>query len=70
MKVRRVLLLSIAMMFLIGLAGSKETTAGNISAQCRADIAAVVQRCGQECARDLRCFIRCVVNNFPASCSH
>ena len=70
MKIRKVLLLSIVMMFLIGFAGSKETTARNVSEQCRADIVAVAQRCGQECARDLRCFIRCVVTNFPASCSH
>lgn len=68
MSVRKVLLLSALMVCFVGFSGSRETPARNISEQCKADLRAVIASCGQECARDLRCFIRCLVTNFPDSC--
>lgn len=68
MKIRRVLLLVTLMVLFVGFSGSNEAAATNVSAQCVADLKAVVASCAQECPRNLRCFIRCVVTNFPASC--
>jgi len=67
MKMRRVLLLGALTMFIVGFSGS-DVTARNVSEQCKADLRAVAASCAQECPRDLRCFVRCVVTNFPASC--
>lgn len=68
MKVRKVLLLSALMVCFVAFSGSKQTTAGHISEQCKADIKAVLESCKQECPASLRCFLRCVVTNFPSSC--
>lgn len=68
MKIRRALLLGTIAMFMIGFSGGNDVTARNISEQCKADLRAVVASCAQECPRDLRCFVRCVVVNFPDSC--
>lgn len=68
MKTRRVLLLCTLAMLIVGFSGGNDVTARNVSEQCRADFRAVVASCAQECPRDLRCFIRCVATNFPASC--
>lgn len=68
MKIRRVLLVGALTMFIVGFSGGGNATARNVSEQCKADLRAVVASCAQECPRDLRCFIRCVVANFPASC--
>jgi len=69
MSFRRVLLLSALMVCFVGFSGGNGATARDISEQCRADIRAVLESCGSQCGRNLRCFIRCVVTNFPASCS-
>lgn len=68
MKIRRVLLLVTLMVFLVGFSGSNQATATNVSPECVADLRAVIASCAQECPRNLRCFVRCVVTNFPASC--
>jgi hypothetical protein len=68
MKIKRVLLLVTLMVFLVGFSGNNEATATSVSPQCVADLKAVIISCAQECPRDLRCFIRCVVTNYPASC--
>lgn len=68
MKIRRTLLLVTLMVFLVGFSGSNQATATNVSAQCVADLRAAIESCKQECPRNLRCFIRCVVVNFPDSC--
>jgi len=68
MKPRRVLLLGMLLLFAAGLSSSSSATARDISEQCRADIRAVYENCRLTCPGNLRCFIRCVVNNFPASC--
>ena len=68
MKIRRVLLLGTLTMFIVAFSGGSSATARNISEQCKADLRALAASCAQECDRDLRCFIRCVVANFPASC--
>lgn len=67
MKIRRVLLLVTLTLF-IGFSSGSNATARNISEQCKADLRAVAASCAQECPRDLRCFVRCVITNFPASC--
>jgi hypothetical protein len=69
MSFRKVLLLSVLMMCFVGFAGSREAPARDVSDQCKADIRALFERCATECGRDFRCFLRCVVTNFPASCS-
>jgi len=68
MSVRRVLLLSALMVCFVGFSGTTEAPARNISEQCKADLRAVIESCAQQCPRDLRCFVRCVVTNFPSSC--
>lgn len=68
MKIRRVLLLVALMVFLVGFSGSNQATATGVSPECLADLRAVVEQCKEECPRNLRCFIRCVVANFPDSC--
>jgi len=68
MKIRKVLLLGTLFMFLAGFSGNYEVTARNVSEQCKADLRALVESCAQECPRDLRCFLRCLVTNFPDSC--
>lgn len=68
MRFRKVLLLSALMVCFVGFSGSAQATSTSISAQCVADLRAVVESCKQECPRNLRCFVRCVVTNFPDSC--
>ena len=68
MSVKKVLLLSVLMICFVGFSGSRETPATDISEQCKADLRALYVTCATQCGRDLRCFIRCAVNNFPASC--
>jgi len=68
MNARRFLLLGTLLLFAVGLSGGSRATARDISDQCRADIRAVYENCRLTCPGNLRCFIRCVVNNFPASC--
>jgi len=70
MSVRKVFLSSALMVCFVGFSGAGGATARNISDQCKADLRAVLESCGSQCGRDLRCFVRCVVTNFPASCSH
>lgn len=41
------------------------TNTTELSEECKAEIKAVLQQCAQACPRDLRCFIRCVINNYP-----
>jgi hypothetical protein len=55
-------------LFLAGFAGTENATARDISDECKADIRALFERCASECGRDFRCFLRCVVTNFPDSC--
>jgi len=68
MRTGRVLLLSVLMVIFVAFSGGKETTARNVSEQCKADLKAVVGSCKLECAGNLRCFLRCAINNFPESC--
>jgi hypothetical protein len=68
MNVRKVLLLSALMVCFIGFSGTKQTSAGNISEQCKADLRAAYESCKLECPGNLRCFVRCLITNFPASC--
>ena len=68
MRPRKVLLLGTLFLFIAGFSGAERATATDISDQCKADLRALVESCGSQCGRDLRCFIRCVVTNFPASC--
>lgn len=68
MSVKKVFLLSVLMICFVGFSGSRETPATNISDECRADLRALYVRCASDCGRDLRCFLRCAVTNFPQSC--
>lgn len=68
MRVRRVLMLSVLLVSFVAFSGAQETAATGISEQCKTDIIAVARRCAEQCQRDLRCFIRCAIANFPASC--
>jgi len=68
MKPRKVLMLGTLFLFVVGFLGADSATARNISDQCKADIRAVLESCASQCGRDFRCFVRCVVTNFPASC--
>ena len=66
MKIKRVLVMATFMIMLFGFSGSQATAeAPNISEECKAEIRAVLETCHQTCGRDLRCFIRCIVNNIP-----
>jgi hypothetical protein len=68
MSLRKVLLLSVLMVCFVGFSGSNKAAATSISSECLADLRAVVESCKQECPSSLRCFIRCVVVNYPDSC--
>jgi hypothetical protein len=68
MKPRKVLLMGTLLLFLVGFSGANQVSAGDISDQCKADLRALVERCANECPGNFRCFLRCVVNNFPGSC--
>ena len=68
MKPRKVLILGTLFLFAAGFAGTERATARDISEQCKTDLQALYQRCVSECGRDFRCFLRCVVTNFPDSC--
>ena len=70
MRAKKVLLLSVLMICFVAFSGIKEAPAGDISDQCRADLRALYESCVSQCGRDLRCFVRCAVTNFPASCLH
>ncbi len=69
MKLKKALLIMIFFVFLMGFSGGQrataETTNLDISEECIAEIKAVVRSCAQACPRDLRCFVRCVVTNYP-----
>jgi hypothetical protein len=66
MKIRKIMLLGALMTMFVAFSGSNETTARHISPECRAEIREALETCKEECGRDLRCFIRCVVTNIPA----
>lgn len=68
MRVRKVLLLSALMVSFVAFSGSQQTSAGHISEQCKADLIALYESCKLQCPGNLRCFLRCAVTNFPASC--
>ncbi len=68
MRLRRAVLLSALMVCFVGFSGSNKAAATGISPECLADLRAVVAQCKDECDRNLRCFIRCVVVNYPDSC--
>lgn len=68
MRVRRALLLSTLMLSFVAFSGSNKAAATGISPECLADLRAVVEQCKEECPRNLRCFIRCVIVNYPDSC--
>jgi hypothetical protein len=70
MKVRKALLLIGVIVLLIGFSGSQRAAAEpgvpEISEACKAEIRLVLETCKQQCGKDLRCFIRCTITNFPA----
>lgn len=66
MRIKKVLLLGALMVLFVGFSGSNETTARDISPECRAEIIEAFETCRTECGRDLRCFIRCVITNIPS----
>lgn len=69
MKAKRVLLIMAFLLFLMGFSGGQPTTATpnttELTEECKAEIKAVLVSCAQQCPRNLRCFIRCVVENYP-----
>jgi hypothetical protein len=65
MKIKKVLLIGTLMLLFVGFSGSRETTARDISPECRAEIIAALETCKADCGRDLRCFIRCVISSIP-----
>lgn len=70
MKAKRVLLIMTFMLLAMGFSGGQPTAATpntiDLSEECKAEIKAVIIGCAQQCPRDLRCFIRCVITNYPA----
>ncbi len=71
MKMRRILLLVTFMLFLIGSLGgtqvsAKPTPNTDLSEECKAEIKAVLQNCSTACGKDFRCFLRCIINSYPA----
>jgi hypothetical protein len=70
MKTGRVLLIMTCFVLLLAFSGGQKATATpnttEISDECKAEITAVLRNCSQTCGRDLRCYIRCVINNYPA----
>lgn len=69
MKARKILLLITLIVLVMGFSSGRrataEATTHEISDQCKAEIRTVLENCHQACGRDIRCFIRCVVNNLP-----
>ena len=69
MKAKRVLLIMTFMLIAMGFSGGQPTAATtsniDLTDECKAEIKAVIVSCAQQCPRDLRCFIRCIINNYP-----
>ena len=70
MKGKRVLLIMAFMLLLMGFSGGQPTAATtnnlDLTEECQAEIKAVIVNCANQCPHNLRCFIRCVINNYPA----
>jgi hypothetical protein len=69
MRIKKALLIMIFFVFLMGFSGGQRATAvtanPHISEECIAEIKAVLRSCAEQCPRNLRCFIRCVITNYP-----
>lgn len=66
MKAKRVLLIMAFLLFLMGFSGGQPTTATTeLTEECKAEIKAVIVSCANQCPHSLRCFIRCIVENYP-----
>lgn len=69
MRIKKALLIMIFFVFLMGFSpgqrATAETTNLDISEECIAEIKLVLKNCATACPRDLRCFLRCVITNYP-----
>lgn len=69
MRIKKALLIMIFFVFLLGFSpgqrATAETTNLDISEECIAEIKAVIRSCAEQCPNSFRCFLRCVIVNYP-----
>ena len=70
MRIKKALLIMILFVFLMGFSSGQrataETTNLDLSEECIAEIKEVIRSCAAQCPNNLRCFLRCVITNYPS----
>lgn len=69
MRIKKALMIMVFFVLLMGFSpgqrATAETTNLDISEECIAEIKAVIRSCAAQCPNNLRCFLRCVITNYP-----